>query len=81
MPKFLTCAHGSVIEAQDFKWHGRVQKSLLHSRLYAEYKVLTALLAKALSTIALTPYLQGRSLVLADMLTTILQDLEDRTSA
>ena len=24
-PKFLTCAHGSVIlEAQDFKWHGRV---------------------------------------------------------
>ena len=34
MPKFLTCAHSSVIlEAQDFERHGRVRKSLLHLRL------------------------------------------------
>ena len=55
------------------------KKSLLH---HDKYKVLTTLLTKAFSTIAFsTTLFAGRSLALADMLTTTLQDLEDHSSA
>ena len=83
-PKFLAHAHGSVIlEAQDFERHGRVLKSLLHP-----YEVLTALLSKNFVNYNLLHHLickGDHQLVLADMLTDMLtmivQDLEDHPSA
>ena len=69
-----------IVEAQDFKQHGKVRKSFLHSTMNIKYWL--HFLPKPLSTIAFsTALFSGWSLVLADRLTTMLWDLEDHPLA